>query len=120
MIRHLASCRVSLRLQRSLPSVRRHAASIERAAGIELITPRYASVCMMRTVAFILGAVLTPIGSIIFIGNVDATGPEAYEQLYWAAGGCGMTIFGVICTIFPFLPAQAAGEGEVGVELESD
>ena len=43
-----------------------------------------------------VGIVLTLVGLIIFLLNGNATGPEAYEALYWAFGGCLTFVTGVV------------------------
>ena len=38
-------------------------------------------------------------GLIIFVPNSTASGPEAYEELYWAFGGCLLSLTGILVII---------------------
>jgi hypothetical protein len=46
--------------------------------------------------AFVTGIVLSILGLIIFLPNSRASGPEAYEELYWAFGGCLLSLTGML------------------------
>jgi|TARA_B110000914_G_C15131376_1_gene295145 hypothetical protein len=40
---------------------------------------------------------------IIFTSNSNASGPEAYEELYWAFGGCLLPLTGILVVIVALL-----------------
>ena len=54
---------------------------------------------MSKGPVYAVGIALTLVGSIIFLLNGNATGPEAYEALYWAFGGCLTFVAGVVLTL---------------------
>lgn len=58
---------------------------------------------MSRVSALTIGIILSIIGLIIFAPNSNASGPEAYEELYWAFGGCLLSLTGIIVIIVALL-----------------
>ena len=54
---------------------------------------------MSKIPAFVIGIILSFLGLIIFLPNSNASGPEAYEELYWAFGGCLLSLTGMIVII---------------------
>ena len=58
---------------------------------------------MSKIPAFVIGIVLSILGLIIFLPNSDASGPEAYEELYWAFGGCLLSLTGMLVIIVALL-----------------
>jgi len=49
--------------------------------------------------AFVIGIILSILGLMIFAPNSNASGPEAYEELYWAFGGCLLSLTGMLVII---------------------
>ena len=58
---------------------------------------------MSKIPAFVIGIVLSILGLIIFLPNSDASGPEAYEELYWAFGGCLLSLTVMLVIIVALL-----------------
>ena len=54
---------------------------------------------MSKVPAFVIGIILSIFGLIIFVPNSNASGPEAYEELYWAFGGCLLSLTGMLVII---------------------
>lgn len=54
---------------------------------------------MSKVPAFVIGIILSILGLIIFAPNSNASGPEAYEELYWAFGGCLLSLTGILVII---------------------
>ena len=52
---------------------------------------------------FVIGITMTILGLIIFVPNSDASGPEAYEGLYWVFGGCLLSLTGILVIIIALL-----------------
>jgi len=52
---------------------------------------------------FVIGITMTILGLIIFVPNSDGSGPEAYEVLYWAFGGCLLSLTGIFVSIVALL-----------------
>ncbi len=45
---------------------------------------------------FFAGLVLLVLGLVLYLPNSNASGPEAYEELYWAFGGCLLSLTGIL------------------------
>ena len=58
---------------------------------------------MSKVPAFVIGIILSILGLIIFAPNSNASGPEAYEELYWAFGGCLLSLTGILVIIVALL-----------------
>ena len=58
---------------------------------------------MSEASALPIGTILSLIGFIIWVTNANASGPEAYEEMYWAFGGCLTGLAGIIIIIFSLL-----------------
>ena len=54
---------------------------------------------MSNVFVFISGIILSILGLILFLPNSNASGPEAYEELYWAFGGCLLSLTGILVII---------------------
>ena len=54
---------------------------------------------MSKIPAFVIGIILSILGLTIFLPNSNASGPEAYEELYWAFGGCLLSLTGMLVII---------------------
>ena len=52
---------------------------------------------------FVIGITMTILGLITFVPNSDTSGPEAYEVLYWAFGGCLLSLTGILVSILALL-----------------
>ena len=58
---------------------------------------------MSKVLVFVTGTILSILGLIIFLPNSNASGPEAYEELYWAFGGCLLSLTGILVIIVALL-----------------
>jgi len=58
---------------------------------------------MSKVPVFMIGTILSILGLIIFAPNSNASGPEAYGELYWAFGGCLLSLTGIIVIIVTLL-----------------
>ena len=58
---------------------------------------------MSNVFVFISGIILSILGLILFLPNSNASGPEAYEELYWAFGGCLLSLTGILVIIMALL-----------------
>ncbi len=58
---------------------------------------------MSKVLVFVTGIILSILGLIIFVPNSNASGPEAYEELYWAFGGCLLSLTGILVIIVALL-----------------
>ena len=58
---------------------------------------------MSKVLVFVTGIILSILGLIIFLPNSNASGPEAYEELYWAFGGCLLSLTGILVIIVALL-----------------
>tara|TARA_B100000768_G_scaffold121824_1_gene112798 strand:+ start:294 stop:554 length:261 start_codon:yes stop_codon:yes gene_type:complete len=56
-----------------------------------------------KVLVFVTGIILSILGLIIFVPNSNASGPEAYEELYWAFGGCLLSLTGILVIIVALL-----------------
>lgn len=54
---------------------------------------------MNKGPVYVIGIALILAGLVIFLLNGNATGPEAYEALYWAFGGCLTFAVGVVLVL---------------------
>lgn len=52
---------------------------------------------------FVIGITMTILGLIMFVPNSYASGPEAYEELYWVFGGCLLSLTGILVSIVALL-----------------
>ena len=58
---------------------------------------------MSKVFVFVTGIILSFLGLILFLPNSNASGPEAYEELYWAFGGCLLSLIGILVIIMALL-----------------
>jgi hypothetical protein len=58
---------------------------------------------MSKEPALPIGIILSLLGVIIWMANANASGPEAYEEMYWAFGGCLTGLTGIIIIIVSLL-----------------
>ena len=58
---------------------------------------------MSNVFVFISGIILSILGLILFLPNSNASGPEAYEELYWVFGGCLLSLAGILVIIMALL-----------------
>ncbi len=58
---------------------------------------------MSKVAIFVTGILFSLFGLIIFIPNSNASGPEAYEEFYWAFGGCLLSLTGILVSIVALL-----------------
>ena len=58
---------------------------------------------MYRALVAWMGIITALVGLMIYSVNIQASGPEAYEEMYWAFGGCMTALLGfalITSTIF--------------------
>ena len=58
---------------------------------------------MRRVSVLTIGIILSILGFIVLIPNANASGPEAYEEMYWAFGGCLTCLTGTVIIIIALL-----------------
>ena len=58
---------------------------------------------MSKVFVFVTGIILSFLGLILFLPNSNGSGPEAYEELYWAFGGCLLSLIGILVIIMALL-----------------
>ena len=58
---------------------------------------------MSKAPALTIGIILSILGFIIWMTNANASGPESYEEMYWAFGGCLTGLTGIMTIIVSLL-----------------
>ena len=75
---------------------------------------------MSKVAIFVTGILSSFFGLIIFIPNSNASGPEAYEELYWAFGGCLLSLTGILVSIIALLWPSKPIDFESGATKNGD
>ena len=58
---------------------------------------------MSKAPVLTIGIILSILGFIIWMANANASGPEAYEEMYWTFGGCLTGLTGIMTIIVSLL-----------------